>query len=420
VSAAPDSAPRAPLHLFEAFGIELEYMLVDRETLDVRPVADQLLRAAAGEQVCDFEDGAIAWSNELALHVIELKTNGPAASLEGLPAKFDRSLRRIDALLEPLGARILPTAMHPWMDPARETRLWPHDSNAIYEAFHRIFDCRGHGWGNLQSMHVNLPFADDEEFGRLHAAIRLALPILPALAASSPIVELRPTGFADTRLEVYRKNSARIPSVAGRVVPEPVFTRADYEEEILGRIYRDLEPFDPQGLLRYEFANARGAIARFDRMAIEIRVLDVQETPRADLAIAAAVTALVRAHCEGRFGSSADQRAWPVEPLAQILLDCIRDGERSVIADREYLALLGYPGGKCTAGELWQHLVGELWLGSRAELEPWLETLGLLLREGTLSRRILRAAGESPTRATLTGIYRELAECAVRGELFRT
>lgn len=30
------------LHLFEAFGIELEYMIVDQDTLDVKPIADQL------------------------------------------------------------------------------------------------------------------------------------------------------------------------------------------------------------------------------------------------------------------------------------------------------------------------------------------------------------------------------------------
>ena len=44
------------LGLFEGWGIELEYMIVDRATLDVRPIGDQLLRAAAGEQVSDFDD----------------------------------------------------------------------------------------------------------------------------------------------------------------------------------------------------------------------------------------------------------------------------------------------------------------------------------------------------------------------------
>jgi len=47
------------------------------------------------------------------------------------------------------------------MDPNREMVIWPHDYSVVYEAFNRIFDCRGHGWANLQAVHLNLPFADD-------------------------------------------------------------------------------------------------------------------------------------------------------------------------------------------------------------------------------------------------------------------
>ena len=36
--------------LFSAFGIEIEYMIVDRETLSVLPVADKVLAAAAGKE----------------------------------------------------------------------------------------------------------------------------------------------------------------------------------------------------------------------------------------------------------------------------------------------------------------------------------------------------------------------------------
>ena len=34
---------KTPLHLFEGYGLELEYMIVDRETFEVRPIADWLL-----------------------------------------------------------------------------------------------------------------------------------------------------------------------------------------------------------------------------------------------------------------------------------------------------------------------------------------------------------------------------------------
>ncbi|MBL8851852.1 MAG: hypothetical protein JNG89_19425, partial [Planctomycetaceae bacterium] len=275
-----------PLHLFDAFGIELEYMIVDAATLDVRPIADELFKAVAGEYVSDVERGPITWSNELVAHVVELKTTTPARSLTGLSEQFQSEVRAINELLAPMGAMLLGTAMHPWMDPLREMKLWPHDNSEIYDAFNRVFDCRGHGWANLQSMHINLPFQGDEEFARLHAAVRLLLPLLPALAASSPVMDGRVTGLMDNRLEVYRKNSQRIPQVAGRVIPERAFSQAEYDRLILQPLYAAIAPHDPAGILQEEFLNARGAIARFSRGSIEIRVIDVQECPAADLAIA--------------------------------------------------------------------------------------------------------------------------------------
>ena len=85
--------------------------------------------------------------------------------LSDVPGAFAAGVARVNELLAPHGARLMPGAAHPWMNPDTETRLWPHDDDTIYRAYDRIFDCRGHGWSNLQSMHVNLPFADDDEFG---------------------------------------------------------------------------------------------------------------------------------------------------------------------------------------------------------------------------------------------------------------
>jgi len=94
-------------------------------------------------------------------------------------------------------------------------------------------------------MHINLPFRGDEEFGRLHTAIRALLPIMPALAASTPILDGRFTGFLDARMDQYSKNALRVPSVMGAVVPEPVTTEQEYRERILAPMYRDIAPLDP-------------------------------------------------------------------------------------------------------------------------------------------------------------------------------
>ena len=53
------------LPLFSAFGIELEYMIVKRNSLDVAAVADKLIEKVAGKITNDVDNGNIAWSNEL-------------------------------------------------------------------------------------------------------------------------------------------------------------------------------------------------------------------------------------------------------------------------------------------------------------------------------------------------------------------
>jgi len=410
---------REPLPLFAGYGVELEYMIVDRETLAVLPVADRILRTPRGRVTDELEAGPLSWSNELALHVIELKTNGPAPALAGLAGTFAEHAARIGRLLEPLGGRLMPTAMHPLMDPERETRLWPHGYRAVYEAYDRIFGCGGHGWSNLQCIHLNLPFAGDEEFGRLHAAVRLLLPILPALSASSPVVEGKVTGTLDSRLEVYRMNQQRIPSITGRVIPEPVFTRRAYRERILSPVYRDLAPHDPDGILRHEWVNSRGAIARFDRGTIEIRLPDMQECPAADLAVVALMVSAVRALVDEVHAPLSAQQEWEVGPLERILLATIRDGERARIQDRGYLELFGLRGEEADAGVLWRHLAESL-AGHGPPMDPPVRSAAdAILAEGPLARRILRALGRSPSPKRIREVYRRLCGCLEEGTVFR-
>ncbi len=411
------TAEPASLGLFEAVGVELEYMIVDAGTLDVAPAADRVFAAVTGEGASDAEpdgpDGPLAWSNELALHVIELKTNGPAASLDGLAEAFQGHVGRIESILAPMGLRLLPGGMHPWMDPHAETRLWPHECNEIYRTYDRIFGCRGHGWGNLQSTHLNLPFSGEEQFGRLHAAIRVVLPLLPALTASSPVADGRIAPNLDQRMEVYRRNSLRVPLMAGEVVPEPVFTPAAYHERILGRLYDALAPLDPQGLLRHEWANARGAIARFDRGAIEIRVLDIQECPAADLALARLVVAAVRALVEERWCSWEQQQRAPQASLVELFRGTIRDGENARVWDAAVLGLFGGSGAVVRAGELWARLAEELLPDDES---------GRLARRivaaGTLASRLRRAVGPSPDRRRLREAWGDLAEHLRQGRGF--
>lgn len=406
------------LHLFESFGVEVEYMIVDAQTLQVRPIADLLIREQAGAIVPEVEVGELAWSNELVLHVLELKTKEPAPSLARLPDLFQQQVIQINQLLAPFKALLLPGGMHPLMNPASDTLLWPHDYNKVYQAYDRIFNCQGHGWANLQSTHLNLPFSGDEEFARLHAATRLVLPILPALCASSPLVEGRYSGLADTRLEVYRQNQAKIPSIAGSIIPEAVFSRQEYETRILQRIYRDIAPFDTEGVLQEEFLNSRGAIARFSRGSLEIRLADTQECPKADLAILQVLVAVIRKLVNGNWVSLRQQQSWHQEELAEIFLKIVARGLDAEIDNAAYLHLFGINRRTCTARELWQLL----WQEVQAEDNPGpevKEVMNVLLLKGNLSDRIRAALGPEPDNQSIIDVYQQLGECLATGVLFK-
>jgi glutamate---cysteine ligase / carboxylate-amine ligase len=412
-------SPPESLHLFQAFGVELEYMIVDARSLDVRPITDRVLQAVAGEITSDFDAGTITWSNELTAHVIELKTSEPATAFGPLPQAFQENVARINAVLEPMGGRLMPSAMHPWMDPHRELVLWPHDNSAIYQAFNRLFDCRGHGWANLQAVHLNLPFTGDAEFARLHAAIRVLLPILPALAASSPLMDGRPAGLMDARLSVYEQNCRRIPAATGRVVPEPVFSSAEYHRLILEPLYAEVAPFDVEGVLQEEWLNSRGAIARFERNAIEIRVLDVQECPQADVAICALIADVLESLAAGRWGDPARLESWETETLYQLLHTTIRDADQALISDVEYRRLFGLGGREpVRAADVWNHLAQAVGPHARSQHPSVRPAVHALLEGGPLARRILSAVGSDPSRDQIAAVYRQLCDCLAAGRMF--
>ena len=408
---------KRPLHLFDGYGVEMEYMIVDKDSLNVLPVSDKLLELAAGEIVNEHARTPFAWSNELVLHVIEVKSDGPAESLAGLGEDFQNEITEINQKLEALNGRLMPGAMHPWMDPFREMKLWPHEYNPIYEAYNRIFDCRGHGWANLQSTHLNLPFNGDEEFERLCAALRILTPLLPALSATSPIADGEKKPFLNYRMEVYRTNSSKIPFVTGRIIPERVFTRDDYYSSIFEPMYRDIASHDPEGILQDEWLNSRGVMARFDRGAIEIRVIDIQECPRADIAILQLFVAVTNLLMEEKWSSRADQKTWSEDDLYSILMAVVKDGERAVISNGDYLQLFGIDRPKIEAGDLWQYLYDQVKSSGSIDGDSD-QALKIIFEHGPLARRILHALPENFTKGDLKPVYENLCDCLENGEMF--
>ncbi|WP_297698578.1 glutamate-cysteine ligase family protein [uncultured Fibrobacter sp.] len=403
--------------LWQRYGIEMEYMIVDRDTLDVLPRADVPLgKDKNGEQLSDVEHGPIGLSNELVSHVLEFKCAEPVDSLKHLGKTFHHEILKANESLKSINAMLLPTAAHPFMDPA-VMQLWPYDCLDIYQAYDRIFNCKGHGWANLQSTHINLSFNGDEEFGKLHGAIRALLPLIPAIAASSPFLDSKYCGFLDGRIETYRHNQEKIPSITGKVIPEAVFTYKDYEEQIFNRVKADIAPYDPEHLLNHFFLNSRGAIARFDRGAVEIRLVDIQECPDADIAIAEWEVAVLKGLAEGAFANEKEIRALDTDALAKILLATTKSAEKTVISDRNYLKIWGNYASEITAGELIQKITDRVKAKISSHSQ---ELLQKMFKRGTLASTLVKNVGANPDHDDFVYEYGKLAHCLAENKLYGT
>ena len=399
--------------LFSVIGLEIEYMLVDQDTLNIQPLSDIILKDLAGKIVNEAVIGDIAISNELVMHVLELKNNGPKPITVDLALQFQKAVDQLKPILKQHNLCFMPTGAHPWMNPQKETKRWPHDNKALYEQFDKIFDCQGHGWANLQSMHVNLPFADDQEFFQLHTAIRLLLPLLPALAASTPILDSRPTGYQDTRLKYYGDNQQRIPIISGEVIPEFVGSIRDYQDTILQPIYDAISPYDPDKILQFEWLNSRGAIPKFAYNAIEIRLLDSQECVNADVAIALVIVAILKKWL--RHSHYFLEHPCEIAPLKLIYEASLRDGLSTEIEHRELFDQWQINPRAKNLCDVWSQLIEQV----SSDLDNTTQkALELILSQGNLSYRLLKSINGNFEHNQLSQTYRKLTQCLADNQAF--
>lgn len=400
--------------LFSVIGLEIEYMLVNKLSLSVQPKSDIILKQLAGELVNEVNLGDIAVSNELVLHVLELKNNTPRPLSEPLVDYFQKTIETLDPILTANDLQLLPTGAHPWMNPLQETKRWPYGNNEIYQQFDKIFDCKGHGWSNLQSMHVNLPFANDTEFNQLHNAIRLLLPLLPALAASTPFLEGRATGIKDSRLDFYGNNQRKIPSISGDIIPEFISSEADYQKKILQPMYKDISVHDPHGILQYEWLNSRAAIPKFDYNAIEIRILDTQECVTADIAIARAVFYILKYWIENSDYFLANP--YPTQRLKALYDQTKVNGLTTSIDDQELLRQWQLKQSLGNCRDIWSQLIERI----STNLDDGSQyALDYILSHGNLSERLLKASGLKLSQHSLLNIYRQLSYCLFTNQQFK-
>lgn len=303
----------------EVLGPEHEFSIVD-EALKPLPIVDKVIKELRGRVVNNVPFQGFTFGKELQSHVAEIKANVPFQTPEEFEETMHGAVLEVGGLLERrFRAKLLGTGMHPFLE-LDEAKIWSHRDRRIYEAMGRIFNLRQHGWLNIQSFQLNLPYASERDGVKLHNTLANILPYLPAISAASPVYESKMGEYVDNRLHFYRINQREVPSITGDVIPEYVASFEEYRRITVDAYSRELRRLNASPcIVGKEWVNSRGAVFRFDRGAVEIRVMDEQECVKSDVALSCFLRALLR-------GLMEEESYLPHELLVKDFNSVIRDG----------------------------------------------------------------------------------------------
>lgn len=249
----------------------------------------------------------------------------------------------------------------------------------------------------------------------MYNATALVIPYLPALAASSPMFDEQLQEAVDNRMEWIFRHQAAIPETQGEILPEPIASISDYRRRILQPMYQAIEARPGARVLKRDFLNARGAVLKFARRALEIRVLDMQECVKVDVAIAVFVRSVLRYYAQqvtaGRMSM----------PPRRILLDDFHATTRCgsgarVVAPQFGDQLERDAAGKASARDALRALNRLALRTVRRDEAHYLELVGNIIEAGSLSERIRdRLAPFSRDTEALhretRSVYGELSDC---------
>ena len=380
----------------EVLGPEHELSIVDQE-LRALPISDKVMKRYCGKTQNFIELPKFTFGKEMQLHVMEIKGNNPFKS----PVEFEETMQNAvtilsDFLHEKFGASLLGTGMHPLLK-LNETSIWPHHHQRIYNAYGKVFDLKQHGWLNIQSFHLNLAYAKGADAVLQHNLLANICPYLPAIAASSPIYEGTLHAKMDNRLAFYKSNQREVRSVTGDVVPEYASSLDSYRKEVIGKYSQDLaNKGASQSIINKEWVNSRGVIFRFDRKALEVRVIDEQECIKSDVALSCFIRASLR-------GLMLDKPEFlPHEVLVKDFNTIIAGGLNARVKN---------PYGP-TARQVCKHLFSIAWANADKEEKNYLRLIEKRIEEGSLSevlkRDVLKEAQYVSLKEAIVKVYSRL------------
>ena len=400
---------------FSVFGTTLDLMIVDTDTLAPKPLAAALMADFGAVNRHFLSRGMFNWKSRPQPHMIRLQSAEPLLNLNALDHGLADEVQVINEFLRKLNARLMPGGVHPWASP---DDLQYDQTTSGHRFFSRHFDCRGHGWRNACSAYLDMPFTDDDTFTRLHAAVRVVLPLIPALTASSPILQGKTTGWLSHRFELDTERFRQHPEVCGKLIPEPVFTERRYRETILAELESVFRM--PEGArgepVSAERINRRGAVPFFSDRFLRIRIGDPQECPAADMAVFKLIIEAVRAQVNERFTTFEEQMGAPMGDLVGILRDAAVGGMKAEVISSGYLSFFGMDG-PATIGDIWKNLFDLLSRDPVKPLAMYEHELSVILEQGALADRILTVLGDNPAHDEIRAMWVRLCDCLEQNRL---
>jgi gamma-glutamyl:cysteine ligase YbdK (ATP-grasp superfamily) len=347
------------------------------------------------------------FGKELQSHVAEFKSNMPFYSPETFEENMQKAVTEIVNFVEKKhDAQLLGTGMHPLLR-LEETKIWSHRDRKIYDALNRIFNLYQHGWLNIQAFQLNLPYGNEKEAIQLHNALVNLLPYIPAITASSPVYESKISEYADSRLHFYQINQKEVPSMTSNIIPEYVNSFKVYLKIAISKYTEELQKLNaPEHLLNKEWLNSRGAVFRFDRKAVEIRIMDEQECIKADVAL----SCFIRACLKGML--SQGEPHLPRDILIEDLNSVIKDGLEAKVQ---------HPMGS-TARDLCKNYFRIALENASIEEKTYLPIVRKRIEEGSLSNLIRRDLSKKAQKTDLVeailSIYLKLTKNLRKNEVY--
>jgi gamma-glutamyl:cysteine ligase YbdK (ATP-grasp superfamily) len=373
--------------------------MVVGEDLQALSIVDDIIKALKGRIANAVNYPCYDICKELQSHVIELKGREPFRSPKDFEETIQNAVLRLtDFLKSKFQALLVGTGMHPFIRPS-EAKIWCHRHRSIYEIYGRIFNVRQHGWLNIQAFQLNLPYGGRKLAASFHNTLACILPYLPAITASSPIYEGRFGGYVDNRMYFYKTNQVEVPSLVGDVIPEYTDSLEAYREKVIRRYSSDLARAGAtKPILDADWVNSRGITFRYDRHAIEIRVLDEQECVKSDVA----VSCYIRAALRGLLNDEVESQLLPHELLVKDFESVIKKG---------LSAKVQHPEGP-TARSVCEYLYRLACQHALDEEKPYLPLVKRRIDEGNLSevisKRVSQRTQKTDMHEAIVGVYTSL------------